>query len=224
MTNKKIFVLGVESSCDETSAAVVATENDISEAKVLSNVIYSQIDEHKIFGGVVPEIAARAHLEKIDLVVKKAVDDAGISLHEISAVAGTCGPGLIGGLIVGATFAKSVSLALSVPFLAINHIEAHAISARIENDLRFPYLLMLASGGHCQIWIVHDINKFEVLGRTIDDSVGESFDKVAKMLDIGYPGGPIIEKLAKNGDAKKFQLPRPLCSGRHRLRFLVFGT
>ena len=212
MTNKKIFVLGVESSCDETSAAVVATENDISEAKVLSNVIYSQIDEHKIFGGVVPEIAARAHLEKIDLVVKKAVDDAGISLHEISAVAGTCGPGLIGGLIVGATFAKSVSLALSVPFLAINHIEAHAISARIENDLRFPYLLMLASGGHCQIWIVHDINKFEVLGRTIDDSVGESFDKVAKMLDIGYPGGPIIEKLAKNGDAKKFQLPRPLCT------------
>ena len=211
MMNKKIVILGIESSCDETAASIVSKNKD-EAPKVLSNVIYSQIDEHKIFGGVVPEIAARAHLEKIDYVVKQAVEDAGVNVSEIDAVAGTCGPGLIGGLIVGATFAKSMSVALKVPFIAVNHIEAHALSARIDSDLQFPYLLMLASGGHCQIWIVHDIDNFQVLGKTIDDSVGETFDKVAKMLNLGYPGGPIIEKSALNGDLEKFKLPKPMCT------------
>lgn len=211
MMNKKILILGIESSCDETSAAVISRDEK-GDCKVLSNVIYSQIDEHRSWGGVVPEIAARAHLEKIDSVSKKCLKDAEVSIEDISGVAGTCGPGLIGGLIVGATFAKSISVALKIPFIAINHIQAHALSVRIEHDVSFPYLLMLASGGHCQIWIVHDIDNFEILGKTIDDSVGESFDKVAKMLDLGYPGGPIIEKLAKEGDPKKFELPRPLCT------------
>lgn len=203
---KNITILGIESSCDETSASIV-TENK----EVLSNVIYSQITEHRSFGGVVPEIAARAHLEKIDYVVKKAISEAGIDISEVSAIAGTCGPGLIGGVIVGATFAKSLSMALSVPFIAINHIEAHAISVRLTENIEFPYLLMLASGGHCQICIVYSINNFEVIGKTLDDSVGESFDKVAKMLNLGYPGGPIIEKTSKNGNSKRFALPLPLC-------------
>lgn len=200
------IILGIESSCDETAAALVT-----SDKRVQSNVVYSQISEHRIFGGVVPEIAARAHLEKIDYVVAKAFTDAGISPADISAVAGTCGPGLIGGVIVGATFAKTLAMALNKPFIAINHIEAHAISVRLTENIEFPYLLMLASGGHCQICIVYDIDNFEVIGKTLDDSVGESFDKVAKMLKLGYPGGPAVEKFAKNGDSTKFLLPRPLC-------------
>jgi N6-L-threonylcarbamoyladenine synthase len=201
-----IYVLGIESSCDETAAAVVAADR-----RILSNVVYSQITEHKPFGGVVPEIAARAHLEKIDIVVKKALNDANLKIAEISAVAGTCGPGLIGGLIVGATFAKAVSMARHIPFIAVNHIEAHAISVRLTENINFPYLLLLASGGHCQLCIVYAIDRFEVIGKTIDDSIGESFDKVAKMLGLGYPGGPAIEKTSVVGDEKRFSLPRPLC-------------
>ncbi|MDR0753297.1 MAG: tRNA (adenosine(37)-N6)-threonylcarbamoyltransferase complex transferase subunit TsaD [Holosporaceae bacterium] len=199
-------MLGIESSCDETAAAVVTEDR-----RILSNVVYSQIAEHKPFGGVVPEIAARAHLEKIDIVVKKALDDANMKIAEISAVAGTCGPGLIGGLIVGATFAKAISMARCIPFIAVNHIEAHAISVRLTEDIDFPYLLLLASGGHCQLCIVHAIDRFEVIGKTIDDSIGESFDKVAKLLGFGYPGGPAIEKTSVAGDDKRFSLPRPLC-------------
>lgn len=199
-------ILGIESSCDETAAAVVTDERE-----VLSNVIYSQIAEHKKFGGVVPEIAARAHLEKIDVVVKKALSDANISLNEVDAIAGTCGPGLIGGVIVGATFAKTLAFAVNKPFLAINHIEAHALSVRITEDVDFPYLLILASGGHCQICVVHDWNKFQILGTTKDDSIGESFDKVSKLLGFGYPGGPIIEKIYHESDSEKFSLPHPLC-------------
>ena len=202
-----IKVLGIESSCDETAAAVLTDSGE-----VLSNVIYSQIDEHKPFGGVVPEIAARSHLEKIDVVVESALKNASLDLTEIDAIAATCGPGLIGGVIVGATFAKSLSLASEIPFIAINHIEAHALSARITENIEFPYLLLLASGGHCQICIVHDIDKFEIIGRTLDDSVGESFDKVSKLLGFGYPGGPIIEKLYHEGDCNAFDLPRPMCS------------
>lgn len=202
-----MYILGIESSCDETAAAVI-NENK----EVLSNVVYSQIEQHRPFGGVVPEIAARAHLEKIDVVVEKAVNDAGITLQDITAVAGTCGPGLIGGVVVGATFAKALSMALDIPFIAVNHIEAHALSVRLTEDLPFPYLLFLASGGHCQICIVRDIDDFEILGRTIDDSIGESFDKAAKLLGYGYPGGPLIEKNAKLGDPEKFPLPHPLCS------------
>jgi N6-L-threonylcarbamoyladenine synthase len=202
-----MYILGIESSCDETAAAVVGEGKTI-----FSNVIYSQIEEHRSFGGVVPEIAARAHLEKIDVVVQKALEDAHLDLSKIDAVAGTCGPGLIGGVIVGATFAKSISLAMNIPFIAVNHIEAHANSVRLTEDIDFPYLLLLVSGGHCQMCIVHDIDDFEVIGRTIDDSVGESFDKVAKLLELGYPGGPAIEKASAFGNAKRFSLPRPLCA------------
>ena len=208
MHNKQpIKILGIESTCDETAAAVVT-----SDKQVLSNVIYSQIAEHQKFGGVVPEIAARAHLEKIDRVVEKAIANAGVSLSEINAVAGICGPGLIGGVVVGATFAKGLSMSTGIPFIAINHIEAHALSVRLTENVEFPYILMLASGGHCQICIVYSINDFEVIGKTLDDSVGESFDKVAKMLKLGYPGGPIVERIAKTGNADRFVLPRPLCS------------
>lgn len=202
-----MYVLGIESSCDETAAAVISDKKEI-----LSNVIYSQIEEHKSFGGVVPEVAARAHLEKIDIVVKKVLDESGMSLSQIDAIAGTCGPGLIGGVIVGATFAKSLAFVQNIPFIAINHIEAHAISVRLTEEVEFPYLLILASGGHCQICIVHDIDKFQVIGRTLDDSVGESFDKVSKLLEFGYPGGPIIEQLYYEGDKNRFKLPKPLCT------------
>lgn len=202
-----MYILGIESSCDETAAAVVSDQKE-----VLSNVIYSQIEEHKPYSGVVPEVAARAHLEKIDIVVKKTLVDANLSLNDIDAIAGTCGPGLIGGVIVGATFAKSLALARKIPFIAVNHIEAHALSVRLTEEVDFPYLLILASGGHCQICIVYDIDKFQILGRTLDDSIGESFDKVSKLLGFGYPGGPIIEKLYHEGDSDKFSLPCPMCS------------
>ncbi|GHU20788.1 tRNA N6-adenosine threonylcarbamoyltransferase [Alphaproteobacteria bacterium] len=200
-------ILGIESSCDETAAAVVTDDR-----AVLSNVIYSQTLEHLAYSGVVPEIAARAHLEKIDIVVKKAITDAGMTASDLDAVAGTCGPGLIGGVIVGATFAKAMSFSLGIPFIAINHIEAHALCARLTNDVNFPYLLLLASGGHCQICIAHGVEQFEIIGKTLDDSVGESFDKAAKMMDLGYPGGPAVEKLSHNGNPDRFNLPRPLCS------------
>lgn len=207
-SNNKVYVLGIESSCDETAAAIVSADKQI-----LSNVIYSQMVEHKRFNGVVPEIAARAHLEKIDIVVEKALSAANLEISDLSAVAGTCGPGLIGGVIVGATFAKGISLAANIPFIAVNHIEAHALTVRLtEDNIEFPYLLVLASGGHCQICIVHAHDNFEVLGRTLDDSVGESFDKVAKMLGLGYPGGPIVEKMAVNGNDRRFELPHPLCN------------
>ena len=202
-----MYILGIESSCDETAAAIVSDRKEI-----LSNVIYSQIEEHKPYSGVVPEVAARAHLEKIDVVVEKALADANLSLDDIDAIAGTCGPGLIGGVIVGATFAKSLAFAKKIPFIAINHIEAHALSVRLTEEVEFPYLLILASGGHCQICVVHDIDNFQILGRTLDDSIGESFDKVSKLLGFGYPGGPIIEKLYHEGDSDKFLLPRPMCS------------
>ncbi len=217
MSVKSKIVLGIESSCDETAAAFVT-----SKKEVLANVVYSQIPEHRPFGGVVPEIAARAHLEKIDYVVERAFADAGVAPEDISAIAGTCGPGLIGGVIVGATFAKTLAMAFNKPFIAINHIEAHAISVRLTESLEFPYLLLLASGGHCQICIVHDIDNFEVIGKTLDDSVGESFDKVAKMLDLGYPGGPAVEKAAKAGDYRRFLLPRPLCT-KHSCDFSFSG-
>ena len=201
-----IYILGIESSCDETAAAVVDADK-----RILSNVVYSQIAEHEPFGGVVPEIAARAHLEKIDFVVEKALADSNINISKVSAIAGTCGPGLIGGLIVGATFAKAISMASHIPFIAINHIEAHALSIRLTENVDFPYLLLLASGGHCQICIVRSIDHFDVICKTIDDSIGESFDKVARLLGWGYPGGPIVEKVSAGRNDRKFSLPRPLC-------------
>lgn len=202
-----MIVIGIESSCDETSVSLVTDKKVI-----LSNVIYSQIDMHKEFGGVVPEIAARAHLEHISSVFDKAMLEAGISKAEIDAVAATCGPGLIGGVVVGASFGKGLAISLRKPFIPVNHLMAHALTPRLTNELDYPYLLMLASGGHCFISEILSPSDTNTLGGTIDDSAGECFDKVAKMLSIEYPGGPKIEKLAKSGDPMSFQLPMPLCS------------
>lgn len=199
-----MIVLGIESSCDETAAAIV---NDKKE--ILGEALLSQ-EEHKAFGGVVPEIAARSHLEHIDSIIEQCFKKANISPKDIDAVAAASGPGLIGGVIVGVMAAKAMAIALNKPFVAVNHLEGHALAARISNDVEFPYLLLLVSGGHCQILVVKDVDKYERLGTTIDDAVGEAFDKVAKMLGLGYPGGPAIEKIAQSGDKTRFTLPRPL--------------
>lgn len=199
-----MFVLGIESSCDETAAAVVTETKEL-----LSNVVFSQ-QEHKAFGGVVPEIAARAHLEQVDGILMQAMNEAGISFQDLSAVAAASGPGLIGGVIVGVMTAKAIAAVHHIPFIAVNHLEAHALTVRLTDDVPFPYLLLLASGGHCQILAVEGIGKFKKLGATIDDAAGEAFDKTAKMMGLGYPGGPKIEHYALSGDPKRFPLPRPM--------------
>ena len=199
-----MIVLGIESSCDETAAALV---NDNKE--ILSSVVLTQ-SEHKNFGGVVPEIAARSHLEHIDEIIEETFKKANLKPSDIDAVAVAGGPGLIGGVTVGVMAGKALSLALSKPFIAINHLEGHALTARLNSDVQYPYLLLLTSGGHCQILIVNEVGNFKRLGTTIDDAAGEAFDKVAKMLGLGYPGGPIIEKMASLGDENRFVLPRPL--------------
>lgn len=199
-----MLVLGIESSCDETAAAIV---NDKKE--ILGEALLSQ-EEHKAFGGVVPEIAARSHLEHIDGILEQCFAKTGLKLSDVDAVAAASGPGLIGGVIVGVMTAKALAVALNKPFVAVNHLEGHALAARISNDVEFPYLLLLVSGGHCQILVVKDVDKYERLGTTIDDAAGEAFDKVAKMLGLGYPGGPAVEKLAVAGNEQRFTLPRPL--------------
>jgi len=204
-----MIVLGIETSCDETAAAVIAT-NGHGRGEILSDVVLSQIDAHRPFGGIVPEVAARAHLEFADHVVKQAMDEAGIGFQDLDAVAATGGPGLIGGVIVGVMTAKAIACAQSIPFVAVNHLEGHALTARLTNDVKFPYLLLLVSGGHSQLLIVRGVGDYTRLGTTIDDAVGEAFDKSAKILGLGYPGGPPIEAAAKLGDAKRFALPRPL--------------
>lgn len=199
-----MLVLGIESSCDDTGAAIVSDEKEI-----LGEALQSQ-EEHKQYGGVVPEIAARAHLERVDEIVSSCVQRAGVQLQDIDAIAASAGPGLIGGVVVGVMTAKSLALALNKPFIAVNHLEGHALCARIAHDIQFPYLLLLVSGGHCQILVVKNVGEYERLGTTIDDAAGEAFDKVAKMLRLGYPGGPMIEKLAATGNDSRFTLPRPL--------------
>lgn len=199
-----MIVLGIESSCDETAAALVNEKRQI-----LGQALLSQ-QEHKTFGGVVPEIAARAHLEHIDEIITAAVKNAQVALSDVDAFAGASGPGLIGGVIVGVMAAKGLALSLNKPFIAVNHLEGHALSARISNDVDYPYLLLLVSGGHCQILIVKNVGEYERLGTTIDDAAGEAFDKVSKMLGLGYPGGPLVEKAAAMGDKTRFMLPRPL--------------
>ena len=203
-----MLVLGIESSCDETAAAIVNEKKEI-----LSQILLSQ-EEHKVFGGVVPEVAARTHLDHIDDIIEKTVQKANIKLQDIDAIAVASGPGLIGGVVVGVMTAKALCLALNKPFVAVNHLEGHALAARLTNDISFPYLLLLVSGGHCQILVVKDVNEYERLGTTIDDAAGEAFDKVSKMLNLGYPGGPIIEKTAALGDETRFTLPRPLQSSK----------
>ena len=205
----KITFLGIETSCDETAAAIIR-ENENGAADILSNIVSSQIDEHKEFGGVVPELAARAHVENIDFIINKSLKDSKISLDEIDGVAATAGPGLIVCLTVGLNIGKSIAAFSDKPFIGVNHLEGHALSPGLENKIEFPYLLLLISGGHTQYLIVRDVNRYEQLGTTIDDALGEAFDKTAKLLGIEFPGGPQIEILAKKGDKNKYDLPKPI--------------
>lgn len=199
------YILGLESSCDETAAAIVSDQKEI-----LGHAVLSQLAEHRPYGGVVPEIAARSHLVHIEDIVKQALDEAGLSLSQIDAVAATGGPGLIGGVIVGVMTAKAYAMGLQKPFIAVNHLEGHALTPRLSDDIPFPYLLLLVSGGHCQLVIVRDVGDYQVLGATLDDAAGEAYDKSAKLMGLGYPGGPALEKMAKTGDPRRFQLPIPM--------------
>lgn len=199
-------VLGIESSCDETAAALVREDR-----VVLAQRIASQDDAHRPYGGVVPEIAARAHAERLAPLIAATLADAGMELSDVDAVAATAGPGLIGGVMVGLVTAKALAMASDKPLIAINHLEGHALSPRLADaSLKFPYLLLLVSGGHCQLLVVQGIGSYRRLGTTIDDALGEAFDKTAKILGLGFPGGPAVERLAASGDAKKVRLPRPL--------------
>jgi N6-L-threonylcarbamoyladenine synthase len=216
-----MLILGIETSCDETSASIVRRNADGS-GEILSNVIRSQIEEHAPYGGVVPEIAARAHVELIDRVIGKALDGAGAALGEVDGIAATTGPGLVGGLIVGVMTGKAMAAALERPFLSINHLEGHALTARLTDGLEFPYLLLLVSGGHTQILLIKGVGDYERWASTIDDALGEAFDKTAKLLGLPYPGGPEVEKAAAKGDGARFPLPRPLL-GDKRLDFSFSG-
>ena len=206
---EKLTFLGIETSCDETAAAIVREKND-GTAEILSNIVSSQIDEHKEFGGVVPELAARAHVEKIEFVVKKSIKESNLNFDDLSGVAATAGPGLIVCLTVGLNIGKAIAGSLNKPFIAVNHLEGHALSPKINKKIEFPYLLLLISGGHTQFLEVNGVNKYKRLGTTIDDALGEAFDKTAKLLGIEFPGGPIIEKWAKKGDGNYFKLPKPI--------------
>ena len=206
---KKTIILGIESSCDETAVSIIE-ENDKGQPSILSNIVSSQVDVHKEFGGVVPELAARSHVEKIDLIAKKAIAESKIKLTDIDAVAATAGPGLIVCLSVGLSFGKAFALSLKKPFIAVNHLEGHALSPKLNSKLNYPYLLLLISGGHSQYLSVGGLGKYKRLGTTIDDALGEAFDKTAKLIGIEFPGGPQIEVYAKKGDPNKHELPKPI--------------
>ncbi len=206
---KKITFLGIETSCDETAAAVVQ-ENDAGTADILSNIVSSQISEHEKFGGVVPELAARAHLENIEYIINSALEKSNTSLEDVDGIAATAGPGLIVCLTIGLNIGKTIAKFSNKPFIGVNHLEGHALSPGLEKIIKFPYLLLLVSGGHTQYLIVKDVNKYEQLGTTIDDALGEAFDKTAKMLNLGYPGGPRVEEYSKLGDKNYFKLPEPI--------------
>lgn len=209
---RPLTVLGLETSCDETAASVVRlTPSDRGgRAEVLSSVVHSQIDDHAAYGGVVPEIAARSHVEMIAGVTRRAMDQAGVGYEALDGVAATAGPGLVGGVMVGLGFGKAVSLARGLPLVAVNHLEGHAVSARLGAEIAYPFLLLLVSGGHCQLLEVRGIGEVSRLGATIDDAAGEAFDKIAKALGLGYPGGPALERLAAGGDPTRYELPRAL--------------
>jgi N6-L-threonylcarbamoyladenine synthase len=215
------IVLGLETSCDETAAAVVARAPD-GAGRMLSNVVRTQWEKHRPFGGVVPEIAARAHVECLDVLTREALHEAGVGLGDLSAIAATAGPGLIGGLIVGLVTGKALALARKLPFIAVHHLEAHALTVGLTEGLRPPYLLLLVSGGHTQLLFVRGVGDYERLGTTIDDALGEAFDKTAKLLGLGFPGGPAVEAAARSGNAKRFDLPRPMV-GRTELHFSFAG-
>ncbi|WWT56496.1 tRNA (adenosine(37)-N6)-threonylcarbamoyltransferase complex transferase subunit TsaD [Brevundimonas olei] len=203
-----LTVLGLETSCDETAASVVRLS--AAGAEVLSSVIHSQIDDHAAYGGVVPEIAARSHVEMIDGVTRRAMAEAGLDWSALDGVAATAGPGLVGGVMVGLSYGKAAALARGLPLIAVNHLEGHAVSARLGAETAYPFLLLLVSGGHCQLLEVRGIGDMSRLGTTIDDAAGEAFDKIAKAMGLGYPGGPALEKLAASGDGARFELPRAL--------------
>jgi N6-L-threonylcarbamoyladenine synthase len=215
-----LVVLGIETSCDETAAALVRRNADGS-GEILGSVVRSQLDLHRAYGGVVPEIAARAHVELLDAAILQALAEAKLSLDAIDAVAATAGPGLVGGLIVGVTMGKAIALGRGVPFIAVNHLEAHALTPGLTNRLAFPYLLLLVSGGHTQLLIVEDVGSYERLGTTLDDALGEAFDKAAKLLGLGYPGGPEVERMAARG-RPIIPLPRPML-GRIEPHFSLAG-
>ena len=210
-------VLGIETSCDETGAALVGEDR-----RILAETVRTQVDEHALYGGVVPEIAARAHVESLDLLIRKVMTEAGLNFPDLAAVAATAGPGLIGGLLVGLTTAKAICLVHQAPLIAVNHLEAHALTARLTDDLAFPYLLLLVSGGHCQLVEVLGVGRYRRLGSTVDDALGEAFDKVAKMLGLGFPGGPAVERAAATGDPARFDFPRPML-GRDGCAFSFSG-
>ena len=207
--SKKPLILGIESSCDETAASLI-TENEQGFPLVLSSIVSSQVEVHKKFGGVVPELAARSHIEKIDYIVEKAIEESGKKIQEIDAVASTAGPGLIVCLSVGLSFGKAFAYSINKPFIAINHLEGHALSPKLNSEINYPYLLLLISGGHSQYLNVQNLGKYKRLGTTIDDALGEAFDKTAKVLGIEFPGGPKIEVLAEKGDPNKYNLPKPI--------------
>jgi len=209
-----LIVLGVESSCDETAASVL-TRDPQGEINVLSSVISSQNEAHAPYGGVVPEIAARAHMQKIEGLIAQSIQKAGVSYGDLDAIAATAGPGLIGGVITGLMSAKGLSLSLDIPLIAVNHLEGHALSPRLSEPCPFPYLLLLVSGGHTQLLSVKGLGDYERLGSTVDDAAGEAFDKTAKIMSLGFPGGPALERIAKNGDAKAVKLPRPFVGKDH---------
>jgi N6-L-threonylcarbamoyladenine synthase len=217
----KMLILGIETTCDETAAAVVERHED-GRGKILSNIVLSQVNEHAAFGGVVPEIAARAHVEALDMLIARAMTEAGKGYDALDGVAAAAGPGLIGGVIVGLTTAKAIALVNDKPLIAVNHLEAHALTARLTDATPFPYCLFLASGGHTQIVAVRGIGQYERLGTTLDDAIGEAFDKTAKLLGLGYPGGPQVEKEAEKGNPARFALPRPM-HGRPEPDFSLSG-
>jgi N6-L-threonylcarbamoyladenine synthase len=216
-----MIVLGIETTCDETAAAVVSRTAE-GRGQILSNVVLSQIGEHAEFGGVVPEIAARAHVEALDRIIATAMAEANVGFQDLDGIAAAAGPGLIGGVIVGLTTAKAIALAHNKPLIAVNHLEAHALTARLTDATPFPYCLFLASGGHTQILAVRGVGDYLRLGGTLDDAIGEAFDKTAKLLALGYPGGPLVEQEASHGDAARFALPRPM-SGRRDADFSFSG-
>lgn len=217
-----MIVLGIETSCDETAAAVISDDRTI-----MANLVLSQLDEHRAFGGVVPEVAARAHLDHLDTLIRGAMGDAGIGFDQLDGVAATCGPGLIGGVMVGMMAGKAIAAAHKLPFIAINHLEAHALTPRLTDDLEFPYLLLLVSGGHTQILVAEDVGIYRHWGGTMDDALGECFDKSAKLMGLPYPGGPHLEKAALGckdpvSALARFDLPRPM-KGRPELEFSFSG-
>ena len=207
--SKKPIILGIETSCDETAASIIS-ENEQGLPIILSNIVSSQVEVHKEFGGIVPELAARSHINKIDWIVQKAINESGVKKEEINAVASTAGPGLIVCLSIGLSFGKSFASAMNIPFISVNHLEGHALSPKLDSKLNYPYLLLLISGGHSQYLSVRKIGDYRRLGTTIDDALGEAFDKTAKLLGIEFPGGPKIEVLAEMGDPNKYKLPKPI--------------